>query len=264
MSDHNDGSETNDEASKGERLTVGRRNALKGGALGLAALAFGTGSASADHDPANKVAAAGSDVKIAEVAKQNSDNISSFHTFLGPFDMKTSGDSKQSLVFQPTIESSLFTDVKVKGNDTSSTAKAGVLGWVEIKGDATGGDWQLVTADGNFYDPPSDPSALADAFTTLDGSSDWPVRGVVGFNTRDFKLETDLTTETDADLLALYLRTRSANAFTWIARPVNGTNTVRLRGCLYVYVDDDKAEAQVGVGNRTMVMDPMKIHHEVQ
>lgn len=248
-------------------LTVGRRNALKGGAVGLAALglgAIGTGTVAGDHDPANKVAAAGSDTKIAEVAKNNSDNISTFHTFLGPFEMKTSGDEKQSLVFQPTIESSLFTDVKVKGNDTASTAKAGVLGWIELKGDTTGDVWQMVTAEGNYVDPPSDPSALADAFETLDGDNDWPVRGVVGFNTRDFKLETDLTKETDGDLLALYLRTRSANAFTWIARPVNGTNTVRLRGALYVYVDDDKAQAQAMVGNRTMYVEPTKLHHDVQ
>lgn len=73
--------------------------------------------------------------------------------------MKTAGDEKQSLVFQPTIESSLFADVKVKGNDTSSTAKAGVLGWVEIKGETTStAGWQMVTADGNYVDRPTDPS----------------------------------------------------------------------------------------------------------
>jgi len=259
--------DTTDEQSTNSGPALDRRTTLKGGAVGLAALglgALGSGTAAADHDPANKVAAAGSDMKIAEVAKQNSENISEFYTLLGPFDMKTSGDEKQSLVFQPTIESSLFTDVKVKGNDTSSTAKAGVLGWVEIKGDATGDNWQMVTADGNYVDPPQSPSDLADAFTTLDGNSDWPVRGVVGLNTRDFKLETDLTTATDADLLALYLRTRSANAFTWVARPVNGKNTVRLRGCLYVYVDDKKAEAQAMIGNRTMYVEPTKLHHDVQ
>lgn len=246
---------------------IDRRTALKGGAASLGLLALGglgTGTATADHDPANKGAAAGSNIQVAEVAKQNSDNISSFHTFLGPFDMKTSGDEKQSLVFQPTIESSLFTDVKVKGNDTSSTAKAGVLGWVEIAGDATGGAWQMVTAGGDLVDPPSSPSALADAFTTLDGSTNWPVNGVVAFNTRDLKLEWDIADLEDDDMLALYLRTRSANAFNWIARPVNGTNSVRLRGALYVYVDDDNAEAQAMVGNRTMHVVPTKLHHDVQ
>lgn len=257
----------NDDELDRNGIELDRRTAMKGGAAGLAALgigSLGTGSVVADHDPANKVAAAGSSREILEVAKQNSDNISTFHDLLGPVSVKTSNDEKQSLVLQPTVESTLLTDVKVKGNDESSTAKAGLLGWIELQGDATGGETRMVTVDGHYDASP--PDSASDLVAVLEGeqadTEGWR-EGVVALNTRDFKMEWDLADLEDDDWLQVHLLTRSANGFNWIARDVGGTNEITFRGVLYVYVDDDNAEAQAGVGNRTMVMDPMKIHHEV-
>ncbi len=269
---------------------IGRRAALKGGAAGLGVLALGgLGSTpvAASHEPANKPAAAGSTVDVFSSPAGSTG--STVQTLLELPNVKTSGSEQDTLVFQPTVESSLFTRVESdgKGNgkkkkDTSGTegwdsvAAAGILGWIEIRGDETGGSWKMVDVEGHITDqaPLEAPSDFVDADGTLSGVSE----SVVAFNNRNYKLEWDVQDLIDAVkelqetvydeseefdlLLDLLVRTRSSNGFNWIARGVNGVNDLRLRGALYDFTYGD-AEARAVVGNRTMVVHSMKLPHDV-
>lgn len=269
---------------------IDRRTTLKGGAAGLGMLAlggFGSQSVAAEHEPANKPAAAGSSVDVFS-SPEGSEG-STIQTLLEIPNVKTSGSEQDTLVFQPTIESSLFTrvesDGKTKGNkdkDTSGTdgwdsvANAGILGWIEVNGDETGGEWQMVDIEGNLTDEPpiETPDDLVDADGNLSGVAD----SVVTFNSRNFKLEWDVQDLIDAVqelqeelydeseefdlLLDLLMRTRSSNGFNWIVRGINGVNDIRLRGALYDFTYGD-AEARAVVGNRSLVVHSMKLPHDV-
>ena len=282
------------ETARNDGIALDRRTALKGGAAGLALLGLGglgTGSVAADHEPANKTAAAGSTTEV--FSSPEGESGSEIATLLEVPNVKTSGSEQDTLLFQPTVESSLFTRVESDGTNGNgknkdkddgswdSIATAGVLGWIEIKGDETGDQWRYVSTDGHVaYDEPvpTDPSDLVNDGTLADAAAN-----VVTFNSRDFKLEWDVQDLIDAVeelqdevyedddeyteefdlLLDLYLRSRSAGGFNWIARGVNGVNDLRLRACLYDYTDGD-AEARAVVGNRTMVVQSMKLPHDVE
>ena len=272
-------------------FTPDRRSTLKGlGAAGLA-LAFGgasTGTVVADHNPANKPAAAGSTVDI--FASPAGTDGSTVQTLLEIPGVRTSGSDQDTLVFQPTVESSVFTRVESDGgggrgnknkdkdgtDGWDSVANAGILGWIEIRGDATDGSWKMVDVAGHITDQPplETPSDFVDSDGNLSGVAD----SVVTFNSRSFKLEWDIQDLIDAVnelqetvyeeseefdlLLDLLMRSRSANGFNWIARGVNGVNDLRLRGALYDFTSGD-AEARAVVGNRSMVVQSMKLPHDV-
>lgn len=273
-----------------DSFSLARRTALKGGAAGLGLLALGgigTTPVAASHEPANKTSAAGSTVDVFS-SPQGSDG-STVQTLLEIPNVKTSGSDQDTLVFQPTVESSVFTRVESDGTDNGnknknkdgtdgwdSVANAGVLGWIEIRGDATGGSWRMVDVEGHVTDraPLESPGDFVNDDGNLAGVAD----SVVTLNGRSFKLEWDVqdlidavqdlqetvygeTTEFDL-LLDLLIRTRSANGFTWIARGVNGVNDLRLRGALYDFTYGD-AEARAVVGNRSMVVHSMKLPHDV-
>lgn len=289
---------TDDRTSAGGGLPLDRRTALKGGAAGLTALALGglgTTTVAAQHEPANKTSAAGSTVEI--FSSPEGTQGSEVATMLEIPNVKASGSEQDTLVFQPTVESSLFTRVGSDGKDNGkekdrdgtsgwdSVASAGLLAWIEIAGDATGGpgDWRTVDLEGNVTDRPplETPSDLVDANGNLAGVAD----SVAALNSREFKLEWDVQDLIDAVhelqgavdgveytefdlLLDLYVRTRSSNGFSWIARGVNGVNDLRLRGALYdfTYSDDTSGgttEARAVVGNRSMVVHSMKLPHDV-
>lgn len=289
--DSSDDTGTADEQTDRNELTVDRRTTVKAGAAGLGLMALGgLGSTpvAASHEPANKPAAAGSTVDV--FSSPTGADGSKVQTLLEIPNVKTSGSEQDTLVFQPTVESSLFTRVESDGGggkgkkkkDTDGTdgwdsvANAGVLGWIEIRGDATGGSWKLVDIEGNITDQPAleSPSDFVDSDGNLSGVAD----SVVTFNSRNLKLEWDIQDLIDAVkdlqetvydeseefdlLLDLLMRSRSANGFNWIVRGVNGVNDLRLRGALYDFTDGD-AEARAVVGNRSMVVQSMKLPHDV-
>lgn len=269
---------------------VGRRATLKGGVAGLGLLALGGVGATpvaASHEPANKTSAAGSTVDV--FSSPTGSTGSTVRTLLEIPNVKTSGSEQDTLVFQPTLESSLFTRAKSDGTNNGkknkdkdgtagwdSVANAGVLGWIEIRGDATGGSWRMVDVEGHVTDEP--PLETASDFVDADGNLSGVADSVVTFDSRSFKLEWDVQDLIDAVqdlqetvygeaeefdlLLDLLVRTRSANGFNWIARGVNGVNDLRLRGALYDFTYGD-AEARAVVGNRTMVVQSMKLPHDV-
>ena len=210
------------------------------------------------------------------------ENTSGIETLLQLNEVKKSSSWQDSLVFQPSIESSLVTDVGLTGDYDRSRAATGVLGWIEIR-ESDGGDWQMVTVDDDLVAPP-DASEIDDE-GSLVGDTERVAdlaRGVVAYNTRDFQAEWDLREITEAieeldedDILEsdwdelfldLYLRTRSANSFNYTKTNLPGTHDVRLRGALHVFVDDDTDEdvyAEAIVGNRTMLVEPRKIRAAV-
>lgn len=289
MTDRNDDpTAQNDDCRPILDRNVDRRTALKGGAAGLAAIGLGgfaSGSAVAGHS-ANKVAAAGSDVTALRVESANGRNISRIGDLLGPLEVKTSRNPSQALSLQPTIESSLFTNVFLdKDPDADETgdeseAEAGVLGWIEVNGDATDGQDKLVTVTGDLVDAPENAADLIEGGGSQNsfvdtGPGDESLiaseyrAGVVAFDTRAYRMQwnwedpEDDDEEVDDEEMEAHLRTRSAHGFGWIA-PVQGDNTITFKGVTYVYTDDPEAEAVAFVGNRTMMIDPLRLHHEVQ
>lgn len=297
MTDNDSKQTAQDDTTNGLDFGMNRRTALKTGAVGLSAIGLGglTGSSVVANDPANKPAAAGSTVDILSSAEGS--GASKVETLLELNNVKTSGSEQDTLVFQPTIESSIFTRVSSDGTKNGnknkdkdgtsgwdSVATAGVLAWIEVAGDETGGAWKMVDVEGNITD--EDPIQNESDFVDSDGNLTGVADSVVVFNSRDFKLEWDIqeliddvkelqrnvdnveeTEEYDL-LLDLLMRTRSANGFNWLVRPINGVNDVRLRGALYdfTYSDEDTdsdAEARAVINNRTMLVQPMKLPHDI-
>lgn len=286
-----DSTATSDDSGPILDVDVDRRTALKGSVAGLAALGLGglsSGTVAAGHN-ANKVAAAGSGGIALRVDSEPNKVISKIGTLLGPLEVKTARDPKQALSVQPTMESSLFTRTVVEKSpddeDESDTSKAeaGVLGWIEVNGDATDGTDKIVTVNGNLVEAPATAEDLIpdhgnDSFVDDGQSEETLVKekyrdAVVAFNTRAYQMDwtwepqDDDDEEVDEEEMAAHMRTRSANGFGWIA-PLRGQNSIALRGVTYVYEsdtgDDTNADAAAFVGNRTMMIDPIKLHHEVQ
>ncbi len=302
MTDHNDTTPTSNGG-------IDRRTALKGGAVGLAALTGFATNAAAHHDPghggggggggggdsgANQFRFAGQtwDHMYAS-ADDDTENASEIKELLRLEDVKKSNSWQDSLTFLPSIESCLITDIGLTGDEDRSRAAAGVLGWVEIR-ESGGGpeDWQMVTVDNDLVDPPQ--QSEIDEEGNLVGETERKfnlARGVVGYNTRDFHAEWDLTEiteaieelqeaveyldeedeyEFDSDwdelFLDMYIQTRSANTFNLTKTNIPGTHDVRLMAALHVFVDDDSdyddVQAQAVVGNRQMLVEPRKIRAE--
>ena len=275
-----DGRRTDDSTG---RLTTTRRTAMKAGTVGLAALGTFTTNAAAHHkaghggsdggggtSAANEFSFAGENFHVMKTVSEPGEE-TVVRELMRVEDVKQSNSWQDSLLLQPSVETSLLTDVEVSGTEDASRAFAGVLGWVEIRGDATGGRWQMVTVDDGLVDPPQS----GDLFDSgnVDRAQEI-AQGVVAFDTRDLALEWDLTAITDQitdfdeeaveddDLfLDVYMRTKSANSFDWVKTDTGGTNDVRFMGALHVFVDADtdaSVEAQAIVGNRTMFVDPIK------
>ncbi len=291
-----------DQTATSNGFALDRRSAMKGGAIGLAALTGLATNAAAHHQPghgggsggggdsgANQFRFAGQtwDHMYAS-ADEETENASEIKELLRLEDVKKSNSWQDSLTFLPSIESSLITDIGLTGDEDRSQAAAGVLGWIEIR-ESDGGDWQMVTVDDDLVDPPQ--QSEIDEEGNLIGTTErkWNLaRGVVGYNTRDFRAEWDLTEiteaieelqeaveyldeedeyEFDSDwdelFLDMYIQTRSANTFNYTKTNIPGTHDVRLMAALHVFVDDDSdyddVQAQAIVGNRQMLVEPRKI-----
>ena len=278
-----------------DATNVDRRTALKGGAAGLTALGLGsfTTNVAAHHKSghgsdsggtaggsgANQFRFAGESWQFMYASSEPGQNTSEVRTLLRVDEVKKSNSWQDSLVFQPSVESCLVTDVGLTGDYDRSRSAAGVLGWIEVR-ESGGGDWQMVTVDDDLVTPPTETEL--DENGEFNGSAERMAelaRGVVAFNTRDFQaswdlreitdaieeLDTDDVLETDWDelFLDLYFKTRSSNSFNYVKTNLPGTHDVRLRGALHVAVDDDSdyddVYAEAVVGNRTMLVEPRKI-----
>lgn len=254
MSKKDDDNRRTDDHSTSDGLALDRRSALKGGVAGFAALGLGSLSSQpvAAHLPADKVGGGGSTSEIMEVSKNDSQNHSELHSLLGPYEAKYS--QGEDIVLQSALETALLTKVKVTGKDSSSTAEAGILGWVEMDG-------QMVTVDGGRQ---SAPSSAGDLFDSNGDLKPAYADGVVTFNNRAFNLQASFSELDDDEFISSFIRTRSTHGFNWLAVDAGGEYTnpgIEVKGVLTVFVDDKNAEASAAVRNRTLVTQPVKLPH---
>lgn len=223
---------SNEHDSEDDTHGINRRTALKGGAAGLGILglnALGASSAAAANG-ADKVGVTGSTMEIMEVAPTDASNKSSVHTLLSGT-MKTS--SPTDLIIQPTLETSLLTDLVTETND-SSEATASITGWVEIDGEPV-----IVASD------------YPDTMTQQDAAE-------VVFDRREHKMTLSNFDDDDATMRE-FLRTRSTNGFNWVDLNLgSGTHNIDLKARLDVYADESSS-AKALIGPRTLVVEPVKL-----
>ena len=210
----------------------------------------GVKTAEATHTPANKAAAAGSDI----------DEISDAEPILSET-FRVS--SPEDIIIQVTSECSILTALTTNNDSANAYAFGSVRLWVEIDGkrvpvstDDTGED-----ADDEVVDA-GDPSDI----------------GEVTFCNRAY--ERTVTDEEDPldgiDEESDYIRTRTANGFNWLALDtgsfyddveLNGNNiiTVELWADYDVATDPaTHAQAEAFVGSRTMIIEPTKVSNHEQ
>lgn len=221
---------------------------------------FAGQSAFADHEPANKFAAAGSDideVSDAEPILQERMKISS------PFDLVLSASAECSILtlLQTGDEGS---PTAPQSSDTAS-AYGSVRLWVEIDGNRV----PVSTDDLNVDDSPGDE----DQGTEADASD----IGEVTFCNRAYqRTVTDRENGLDGqDMEQDFIRTRTANAFNWLALDVgflydedyNGNNIVDIALMAdYDTTTAGDAIARAFVGTRTLIAEPTNasVHEAVE
>ena len=199
------------------RLPIDRRTALRGGAAGLAALGLGGFTTSVAAKPGNKknddggstttsaanqFRFAGESWHIMSASSDAGENTAPVTTLMRVDGVKQSNSWQDSLVLQPSLETSLLTDVTVSGGSGTSQAVAGVLGWIEMKDSGAGEDaWQMVTVNDELVDPPT-ASTITDEgdLDASPGRMRELARGIVAFNTRDLALQWDLEALVEAAL----------------------------------------------------------------
>ena len=209
--------------------------------LFVAYTAFNTANAS--HEPANKGAAAGSDVdEISDAAPILSET------------MRVS--SPEDAIISVSAECSILTELQTGGsNADTATALGAVRLWVTVDGTrvAVSTDDTAVDGDDEVEDA-NDPSDI----------------GEVTFCNRAYsRTVSDTEGDGDVDSEEDYIRTRTANAFNWLAldlgtfydSPVNGNNIIEVQ----LWADFDEAVssadavADAFVGTRTMIIEPTKV-----
>jgi len=200
--------------------------------LGLTILFFLAGTAGATHEPADKVEAVASNVEVMQT--QGGPGSSSSEVALLRGTLRTS--SPTDLQITVTAETGLYTAVTTIGTNDSE-ARAKILLWVEIDGVRV-----PVTFDSNG-----------------DGIFTDPDDGRVVFNNRDFGLSS-------INLLAVltaFEKTRSANAFNWVALNVGpGVHSIVVKGRLET-IALSAATSAAAVGKRTMIAEPSKLANDV-
>lgn len=185
----------------------------------------GEEGAAPDPQPADRVAVAGSVLEVMS-APLISGTTSEEVTLL-EVDAKTSGGGT-ALVLQFTAECALWTQVMTVGNDDQE-AIATVKAWIEINGE---------------------PVPVA--------SDDDDETGKIVLCNRAHRQTTSLF-ENENATIEQFLRTRTANAFNWVALDVgSGTHTIEVKAILETQATD-LGDATAAVGKRTLIVDPVKL-----
>src|SRR5438046_1948940 len=176
--------------------------------------------ARATHQPADKVNVSASSVGVMQTQVGLGASSSGPVTLLSAtFRNSTPTD----LIIQVTEECALWTDII----SPESEAAAAVTVWVELDGAAV-----PVTSDSNG-----------------DGVFNDPDDGKTIFCNRAFRISTPLFV---GDIISLFQKTRSANAFNWGALNVgNGIHTLVVKAQLDASVTGVGTFAQAAVGKRT-------------
>lgn len=182
-------------------------------------------AAEATHQPADKMAVAGSTLEVLSKPLLGGEDTTTVELLTGT--MKTS--SPTDLILSVTLECALWTDITTVGNDESESV-ARVLVWVEIDGVPVG----------------------------VSGEDD----GKVVFCDRAYKRSTMDFDDEDARIES-YLRTRSAHAFNWVDLNLgSGVHEIVVKGQLETAVTGT-GMAQAAIGKRTLVVEPTKLANDV-
>jgi hypothetical protein len=205
-----------------------RRSSLVAAAIVVTALVFSAmGGAVANHQPANKVSVAASNIQTMETVAltgAQSNIVELFNETL-----KTS--APEDLILQLTAECALVTNIVNVGN-SDSQAIASVRVWMEIDGSPV-----IVASDG-----PGSPAEQAQ----------------VVFCNRAFRMVITDLDDQDAQFRQ-YLQTRNANAFNWMALNVgSGIHNVVVKAQLEAAVTG-AGEARAMIGKRSLVIEPTKL-----
>lgn len=137
-------------------------------------------------------------------------------------------DSK-ALVLQVTLECSILTDLETVGNDRSR-AESTLDVWVEVDGERIG----VSEADDN---------------------------GEVTFCNREYQRETRLFDDEDATIDD-HIATKQAHGFDWVDLDAGkGVHDIVVKGRLTTS-STDNADADVTVGNRTLIVEPVDTAHD--
>lgn len=195
--------------------------------LALIPLMLSIQQASATHKPADKVFASASTIEVEHT--QMGPGASSAEVVLLEAVLRTS--SPTDLILKVTAECALFTDLApfLFTGETVATVKV----WVEID------------------DVPVP--------VTSDPAKGGPDDGRVVFCNRDFRIDTSNL----ISAAALFIKTRSANAFNWAALNVGaGVHTIKVkaRGETEVVA---AGTATVAVGKRTLIVEPAKLANDI-
>lgn len=219
--------------------------------VALALAGFMAAPAWADHQPAGKVGVAASVLEVLKACVKNGGNTCPGSSTVLLLKTTIKAPDPDDLILAVTLECALFTDIKVQKN-AESEAIATVTVFIEIDGTDTSGSGTVVPVTGD-----SDGN----------GTFDDPDDGKVVFCNRAFKLKISGFVDEDP-LFELFLRTRNANAFNWVAAsPISGqasnVHTVRVFAKLEVNVTGN-GEARAIVGKRTLVIEPTKLINDAQ
>ena len=188
--------------------------------------------ARATHEPADKINVSASTVEVMQTQVGLGASSQQVTLLSATFRNSTPAD----LIIQVTEECALWTDIV----SPESEAAAAVTVWVELDGAAV-----PVTRDSNG-----------------DGVFDDPDDGKVVFCNRAFRISTPLFV---GDIIRLFQKTRSANAFNWGALNVgNGIHTLVVKAQLDASVTGVGTFAQAAVGKRTLVVQPAKLANDAQ
>lgn len=210
------------------------RRLLQGSAVGAASallivLVLGPvrEPASADHQPADKVAVSASVLEVLTAPLVES--ASSREATLLTGTLRTSGPT--DLLLQVTAECALWTTVATVGNG-SAESMASVKVWIEIDDDAV---------------PVS--------------SQDTEELGKVVFCNRAHRQSVTDLDDSDARI-EQFIRTRAANAFNWITLNVgSGVHRIAVKARLDANVTGF-GDAQAAVGKRTLLVVPAKLAND--
>jgi hypothetical protein len=230
--------------------------AVMAAVLGAALFAVITPKADASHEPANKFAAAGSDLDTV-FAEEDEVILSETMKVSSPFD----------LLLQATAECSILTKLTTGDGPDAASDSAFAYGSVRLR----------VEIDGTPVPVSADDTASGGGQDDIDDDDN--EIGEVTFCNRAYERKVtdneDNTPPDGQDTEEDYIRTRTANAFNWVATDVGFTYDKPLPGQsnnvvkIELIADYDTetagtALADAFVGSRTLVAEPTNLSvHEV-
>lgn len=205
--------------------------AILGASAAPMAMDDGRGGSNSNAQPANKISVAGSTIE----------HMTSDHKTVQLFGAAVKTSSPSDLLIQVNAECALWTEVTVVDDDDTSTPRIDVP---HSEAEARVKIW-----------------AVFDGRTVLVSSDDTREPGRVVFCDRVHGAEfTENEGDEDNETIRNYLRTRSANSFSWILLNTgSGTHSLQVFAQLDAQVNAGEGSAEAAVGKRTLIVEPVKL-----